>query len=294
MWRRPASIRLRTICKPAWPRGARPSRQSGRTSSRGFDAEYYLLANPDVAAAACRSLATLQGVRLARRTQSERVVRHQGLSRSLCRRRGGQREPARALRAVRLEGGPRSRIFFDTLGYLAANPDVAAAKSIRSTTSCSSASMRAARPWTTGCGTDLANGRPRCAAAHSGAKRCQGVSGRSLPGRPELSDDESGSDAGARRKRIDHEIAQPRVTPRQRNLRKLDRAGEDHEGDEVQGRAIGIAEAGQRSPQARRSPRAPDRAVTPLPAVTRARPATAPQSWRCRPRRTAAEVCVPS
>ena len=66
-----------------------------------------------------------------------------------------------------------------------------------------------------------------------------------MPVRPELSDDEGGPDARTSRKRIDHEIAELRVTPRHGNLRQLDRTGEDHEGGEVPRQVTRIAEAGE-------------------------------------------------
>ena len=75
-----------------------------------------------------RSAAALQHVRLARRPQSERLVRHRRLSRALRRRGGGGRQPARSTTSS--SAGRKAAIRrprFDTLGYLAANPDVAAA-----------------------------------------------------------------------------------------------------------------------------------------------------------------------
>ena len=58
-------------------RGGSPLRRSARPSS-GFDAQYYLAANPDVAAAGVDPLHPFQRRRLARGTQSERLVRHAG------------------------------------------------------------------------------------------------------------------------------------------------------------------------------------------------------------------------
>ena len=65
----------------------------------GFDAQYYLFHNPDVAAAGVDPLHALQHLRLARRARPERLLRHRRLSRALRRRRGGRRQSARALRS---------------------------------------------------------------------------------------------------------------------------------------------------------------------------------------------------
>ena len=70
------------------------------------------LHNPDVAAAGVDPLAALQRVRLARRTQSECVVRHRRLSLALRRRGGGRRNPLEHYEQFGWKEGPRSVGFF--------------------------------------------------------------------------------------------------------------------------------------------------------------------------------------
>ena len=97
-----------TFCSSAWPKAGRPIAAIGTNIVGGFDAEYYLLPQSGRGGGRRRSAGALQHVRLARRAQSERVVRHRRLSRALRRRGGRGRQSARSLRAVRLEGRPRS------------------------------------------------------------------------------------------------------------------------------------------------------------------------------------------
>ena len=90
-----SAVRLRR--RPRGPSGGRAN------IAGGFDAQYYLFHNPDVAAAGVDPLFALQHHRLARGAQSERLVRHRRLSRALRRRRRGRRQPAGALRDDRLD-----------------------------------------------------------------------------------------------------------------------------------------------------------------------------------------------
>ena len=119
-------------CRPAraFPADRRAARGASRSRSpapapNGFDYVYYLQHNPGRRGGACRSAAALPDGRLEGGAQSERAVRHQGLSRDLRGRRGGGHQPARSLQPVRLEGGARSVGRFRHDAYLAAYPDVA-------------------------------------------------------------------------------------------------------------------------------------------------------------------------
>ena len=129
--------------------GRRPAAHAaiGPTIVGGFDAQYYLLHNPDVAAAGVDPLAALQHFRLARRAQSERLVRHRRLSRALRRCRGRRRQSARALPGLRLAGRPRS-VRPVRHARLSRRPirTWRPRTSTRSSTSCCSAPSRAAPP----------------------------------------------------------------------------------------------------------------------------------------------------
>ena len=107
-----------------------------------------------------RSAAPLQRGRLARGARSERLVRHRRLSLALHRRRGRGHQSAAALRDGRLDRRPRSvgRLRHARLSGGQSGRRGGAA-STRSTTSCSSASTRAAQRWATACGTEDQNGR---------------------------------------------------------------------------------------------------------------------------------------
>ena len=107
------------------PRGL--SRRSGRTSPAASTPQYYLFHNPDVAAAGIDPLFHFNVARLAGGPRSERLVRHRRLSRALRRRGGGRHQSAAHYEAVGWKEGRDPSAGFDTLGYLAANPDVAAA-----------------------------------------------------------------------------------------------------------------------------------------------------------------------
>ena len=63
----------------------------------GFDAEYYLMHNPDVAAAGIDALTHYNTVGWQEGRNPERILRHRRISGALCRRGGGRRQSAAAL-----------------------------------------------------------------------------------------------------------------------------------------------------------------------------------------------------
>ena len=81
-------------CSTGRPRGAPPMRRSATTSSGGFDAQYYLLHNPDVAAAGVDPLLHYNTVGWHEGRNPNALFRHRGLSRALRRRRGRGHQPA--------------------------------------------------------------------------------------------------------------------------------------------------------------------------------------------------------
>ena len=126
MWRRRASIRSSTI----WLFGASEGRQAYKAVGEivdGFDAQYYLFHNPDVAAAGVDP-----------RTHFDSFGWHEGRKANNWFDTAGYRahyadvaaagvNPLEHYAQFGWKEGRDPSAGFDTLGYLAANPDVAAA-----------------------------------------------------------------------------------------------------------------------------------------------------------------------
>ena len=127
-WRRPASIRSSTFFSSASPKAAQAFAAIGQNIVGGFDAQFYLFHNPDVAAAGVDPL-----------FHYNVVGRHEGRNPNAWFDTAGYLShytdvaaaginPLQHYETVGWTEGRDPSAGFDTLGYLAANPDVAAAQ----------------------------------------------------------------------------------------------------------------------------------------------------------------------
>ena len=107
--------------------GRQPFAPTELIAANGFDYVYYLKQNPDVAAAHVDPLQHFQTFGWHEGRNPNALFDTKGYLADLHRRRDGRRQPTRTLPRVRLAGGPRPSVGFDTTYYLEFNPDVAAA-----------------------------------------------------------------------------------------------------------------------------------------------------------------------
>ena len=146
------SIRWRTSCSSAASEGRQPFAPSELIAANGFDYVYYLQHNPDVAAAHVDPLQHFQTIGWKEGRDPNALFDTAGYLATYADVAAAGVNPLDHYHQFGWHEGRDPSVGFDTTAYLAANPDVAAAQSIRSRTSCSSASTRAARRRRTECG----------------------------------------------------------------------------------------------------------------------------------------------
>ena len=127
-WRPRISIRCAHFLQIGASEGRQPIAPSELIAANGFDYVYYLQHNPDVAAAGVDPFVALPDHRLEGGAQSERAVRHERLPRGLHRRAAAHINPLDHYNVFGWHEGRDPSVGFDTTSYLAAKPDVAAAR----------------------------------------------------------------------------------------------------------------------------------------------------------------------
>ena len=142
-WPRPASIRWRTSSSSAATRAARRTLAIGNDDQERVRRQV-LSPRPIPTSASPASIRFQHFTTFGwqGRAQSERLLRHQGLSRDLHRRRGRGGQSARALHDLRLRKGATRRRDFDTTPIWRPIPMWRRPASTRSSTSCGSARSR--------------------------------------------------------------------------------------------------------------------------------------------------------